>query len=190
MALCRSCAACGRGWGERFHAPAWAFVSMVVLRGSNCLRSSKSNGLEGRSPRDNARFVVTNLRHTAEGVHQIYRERGNSENRIRERKHALALDRTSCTRFLANQLRFLLAASAQFRPEPALAVTKRKLRIPSPYTPEAHSWEASNALLVARLPPRPQNRRHIPALASEVPGRTGCTRTLNRRPHLYGRVHA
>lgn len=68
--------------------------------------------LDGRSPRDNARFVVTNLRHSPETVYQIYRERGDSENRIKELKGDLAMDRTSCTRFLANQLRVLLTAAA------------------------------------------------------------------------------
>lgn len=67
---------------------------------------------EGRSPRDNARFVVTNLRHSPENVYQLYRERGDSENRIKELKHDLEIDRTSCTRFLANQLRVLLTAAA------------------------------------------------------------------------------
>ena len=61
---------------------------------------------------DNARFVVTNLRQSPAGVYQIYRERGDAENRIKELKHDLALDRTSCTRFLANQLRVLLTAAA------------------------------------------------------------------------------
>ena len=68
--------------------------------------------LEDRSPRDNARFVVTNLRHSPAGVYQIYRARGDAENRIKELKHDLAMDRTSCTRFLANQLRVLLTAAA------------------------------------------------------------------------------
>lgn len=68
--------------------------------------------LEDRSPRDNPRFVVTNLRHSPDNVYQIYRERSDSENRIKELKHDLDLDRTSCSRFLANQLRVLLTAAA------------------------------------------------------------------------------
>jgi hypothetical protein len=68
--------------------------------------------LDDRSPRDNPRFVVTNLRHTPENVYQIYRDRGDVENRIKELKNDLALDRTSCHRFLANQLRVLLTAAA------------------------------------------------------------------------------
>lgn len=59
-----------------------------------------SERLEGRSPCDNARFVVTNLRHTAEEAHQIYRERGDSEIQIKELEHDLAMGRPSCTRFL------------------------------------------------------------------------------------------
>jgi len=68
--------------------------------------------LEDRSPRDNARFVVTNLRHSPANVYQLYRDRGDSENRIKELKNDLEMDRTSCTRFLANQLRVLLTAAA------------------------------------------------------------------------------
>jgi len=68
--------------------------------------------LEGRKPRDNARFVVTNLRHTPENVYRIYRQRGDSENRIKELKQDLEIGRTSCTRFLANQFRVLLTAAA------------------------------------------------------------------------------
>ena len=38
--------------------------------------------------------------------------RGEIENRIKELHHGLSFDRTSCTRFLANQLRVLRTASA------------------------------------------------------------------------------
>lgn len=68
--------------------------------------------LAGREPRDNARFVVTNLRSGAERVYEIYRMRGESENRIKELKLGLLLDRTSCTNFRANQLRVLMTAAA------------------------------------------------------------------------------
>jgi hypothetical protein len=64
------------------------------------------------APRDNARFVVTNLQDSPEIVYQIYRGRGDSENRIKELKNDLEMDRTSCTRFLANQFRVLLTAAA------------------------------------------------------------------------------
>jgi hypothetical protein len=67
----------------------------------------------GRDLRDNPRFLVTNLRHTPETVYaDLHAARGDSENRIKELDHALALGRTSCTRFWANQLRVLLRAAA------------------------------------------------------------------------------
>jgi hypothetical protein len=66
----------------------------------------------GRAPRDNLRFVVTNLRQSPERVYGIYTARGDPENRIKELKNDLAMDRTSCSRFRANQLRVLLTAAA------------------------------------------------------------------------------
>ena len=68
--------------------------------------------LEGREPKDNERFVVTNLPYTPKRVYAIYTDRGDSENRIKELKNDLAIDRTSCSRFLANQFRVLLTAAA------------------------------------------------------------------------------
>ena len=67
---------------------------------------------EGKPAKDNARFVVTNLRHAPERVWEIYCRRGDSENRIKELKNDLEIDRTSCTSFLANQLRVLMTATA------------------------------------------------------------------------------
>jgi DDE family transposase len=67
----------------------------------------------GREPRDNPRFVVTNLRQTPEWIYtHVYCARGDSENRFKELKHALAFGRTSCTRFWPNQLRITLTAAA------------------------------------------------------------------------------
>lgn len=67
---------------------------------------------EGKAVRDNARFVVTNLRHKPERAWEIYCQRGDSENRIKELKRDLEIDRTSCTRFLPNQVRVLLTSVA------------------------------------------------------------------------------
>ena len=66
----------------------------------------------GRPPRDNLRFVVTNLPHRPESIYEIYRQRGDDENRIKELHYGLELDRTSCHRFVANQLRVLMTAAA------------------------------------------------------------------------------
>ena len=67
---------------------------------------------EGKPAKDNARFVVTNLRHASKRVWEIYCRRGDSENRIKELKNDLEIDRTSCTSFLANQTRVLMTAVA------------------------------------------------------------------------------
>jgi Transposase DDE domain group 1 len=67
----------------------------------------------GREPRDNPRFVITNLRQTPEWIYtHVYCARGDRENRFKELKHALAFGRTSCTRFWANQWRITLTAAA------------------------------------------------------------------------------
>ncbi len=67
----------------------------------------------GRELRDNPRIVITNLRHGPERLYaEIYCARGDSENRLKELHHDLALGRTSCSRFWANQLRVTLAAAA------------------------------------------------------------------------------
>lgn len=67
---------------------------------------------EGKSPRRNTRFLVTNLRHKPENLWAIYCKRGDSENRIKELKRDLEIDRTSCTSYIANQFRVLLTATA------------------------------------------------------------------------------
>ena len=67
----------------------------------------------GREPKDNPRFVVTNLAHSPRHLYEaIYCARGDIENRIKELHHGLEIDRTSCSRFLANQLRGLLTGAA------------------------------------------------------------------------------
>ena len=65
-----------------------------------------------REPKNNMRFVVTNLKMTPQNVYKFYCQRGDAENRIKELKNDLAMDRTSCSRFLANQFRVLLTAAA------------------------------------------------------------------------------
>jgi len=67
----------------------------------------------GRPPKDNPRFLVTNLRQGPQWVYeQIYCHRGEIENRIKELQLGLQIDRTSCSRFLANQFRVLLTVAA------------------------------------------------------------------------------
>ena len=66
----------------------------------------------GRDPKNNPRFVITNLPDPPEAVYQVYRERGDMENRLKELHHGLEMDRTSCHRFTANQFRVLLTAAS------------------------------------------------------------------------------
>jgi Transposase DDE domain group 1 len=68
---------------------------------------------EGRQPKDNARYVVTNLKGSPRHLYKrVYCMRAEIENRLKELHHGLQIDRTSCTNFLANQLRVLLTAAA------------------------------------------------------------------------------
>ena len=67
----------------------------------------------GREPKMNPRFAVTNLKGAPRRLYEkVYCARANVENRIKELHHGLEIDRTSCPRFLANQLRVLLTAAA------------------------------------------------------------------------------
>ncbi len=67
---------------------------------------------DGREPRDNCRFVITNLKWTPENCYTEYVQRGDVENRFKELHYSLAFGRTSCTAFLANQFRNLLTAAS------------------------------------------------------------------------------
>ena len=66
----------------------------------------------GRELENNPRFVETNLTQKAKRVYLEYCGRGDPENRIKELKLDLAIDRTSCTNFVANQLRVTMTAEA------------------------------------------------------------------------------
>jgi hypothetical protein len=66
----------------------------------------------GRDPKNNPRFVVTNLPGDPESIYHLYCHRGNVENRLKELHHGLELDRTSCSSFVANQFRVLLTLAA------------------------------------------------------------------------------
>ena len=88
----------------RYRAKSWNRIRRVVVK-------SEVTVLPGREPRDNPRFVVTNMAGKAKELYQFYGGRGDSENRIKETKE-LDIGRTSCESFLANQLRVLITATA------------------------------------------------------------------------------
>lgn len=94
-------------YGEcRYAAGKWSHDRRVIIK-AEVVR------LDQRDPKDNARFVVTNLRQAPRWVYErVYCRRGDIENRIKELKYGLEIDRTSCSRFLANQFRILLTAAA------------------------------------------------------------------------------
>lgn len=100
-------AATAHVYGEtRYAAQTWTAERRVLIK-------AEVVHLAGRDPRDNARFVITNLRQTPRWIYeQVYCQRGEIENRIKELHHGLEIDRTSCSRFWANQLRVLLTAAA------------------------------------------------------------------------------
>ena len=96
-----------RRFGEfRYRSGSWERERRVVVKAEVVSHF-------GREPKDNPRFVVTNLPDAPQRLYErAYCGRGDAENRIKELKHGLEIDRTSCTSFLANQFRVLLAAAA------------------------------------------------------------------------------
>ena len=94
-------------FGEcRYAAGSWKRERRVIIKADIALHP-------GREPKDNPRFIVTNLKTTPKFIYQkIYCARGDIENRIKELKHGLEIDRTSCTSFKANQFRVLMTAAA------------------------------------------------------------------------------
>ena len=65
-----------------------------------------------RELKANRRFVVTNLRLAPKKAWDLYCQRGDVENRIKELHEGLEIDRTSCSSFLANHFRVLETAAA------------------------------------------------------------------------------
>jgi hypothetical protein len=89
----------------RYAAKSWKRERRVIFK-------AEVVSSEGKQPRDNPRFVVTNMKQSAQWIYEeVYCQRGDVENRIKELK-ALDVDRTSCTSFWVNQLRVLMAAVA------------------------------------------------------------------------------
>lgn len=90
----------------QYAARSWAGARRVIIK-------AEVVHLDGREPRDNPRFVITNLRQSPRWIYEhVYCGRGEIENRLKELHHGLDIDRTSCSRFWANQLRVLLTAAA------------------------------------------------------------------------------
>ena len=96
-----------RRYGEfRYRARSWPHPRRVIVK-------AEVTTHYGRPPKDNPRFVITNLKTPPRHVYEtLYCARGDVENRLKELKQGLEIDRTSCTRFMANQFRVLMTAAA------------------------------------------------------------------------------
>jgi hypothetical protein len=90
----------------QYQTRSWPHARRVIIKG-------EVTRYPGREPRDNPRYVITNIPADPQVVyHRIYAQRGDVENRLKELHHGIAFDRLSCKRFLANQARLLLHAAA------------------------------------------------------------------------------
>jgi hypothetical protein len=89
----------------RYAAGTWEQERRIIIKAEVVRAADKA-------PKDNPRFVITNMKQTPQWLYeQVYCQRGEIENRIKE-LHAMEIDRTSCSRFWANQFRVLLTAAA------------------------------------------------------------------------------
>jgi hypothetical protein len=93
-------------FGEtQYAAKSWARRRRVIIK-AEVVRHP------GRAPKNNPRFVVTNLTAPPRAIYELYCQRGDVENRLKELHHGLEMDRTSCSKFRANQFRVLLTLAA------------------------------------------------------------------------------
>jgi hypothetical protein len=91
-----------RLFGEiRYAALTWDRKRRVIVKAEHTEQGS------------NPRYVVTNLFGDSQKLYdEVYCARGEMENRIKEQQLDLYADRTSCTRWWANQFRLLLSGLA------------------------------------------------------------------------------
>ena len=139
---------------------------------------AKAEHLPGKA---NPRFVVTSLPDTfsARTVYErVYCPRGNMENTIKEQQLDLFSDRTSASRFAANQLRILFSAFASI-----LFVALRRA---------LHGTRLARAHRRNAAAQAPQDRRPRHGLGAKGQGRHGLRtpvgRRLRTRPRPIARV--
>jgi hypothetical protein len=88
-----------------YQAGSWSRRRRVVYKAEVVVHA-------GREPRDNDRYVVTNLNRRPRSVFTEFHGHHDLENRIKEMKLDLRMDKTSCAGFAANQFRVLLTLAA------------------------------------------------------------------------------
>ena len=89
----------------RYRAGSWSRSRRVVYKAEVVVHPA-------REPRDNDRYVVTNLQRGPRAVFSEFHGHHDMENRIKEMKLDLRMDKTSCERFAANQFRVLVTLAA------------------------------------------------------------------------------
>jgi hypothetical protein len=96
-----------RVYGEcRYRAKSWDRTRRVIIKAEIVYNFAAE-------AKDNPRFVVTNKSQAPKTIYRrAYCARGEIENRIKELQLGMEIDRTSCTRFQANQFRVLLTVAA------------------------------------------------------------------------------
>jgi len=96
-----------RVYGEcRYRAGSWDRPRRVIIK------AEIVHNFAGDA-KDNPRFVVTNKCQAPKTIYRrAYCSRGEIENRIKELQLGMEIDRTSCSRFQANQFRVLLTVAA------------------------------------------------------------------------------
>ncbi|MEM7476707.1 MAG: IS1380 family transposase [Planctomycetota bacterium] len=129
---------CACAYGEaRYRARSWNRERRVIIRADVVHQP-------GRQPKDNPRFLITNIRGWPKQLYeQVYCGRCDAENRIKELKLGLHIDRTSCSRFHANQLRVLLTSAAY--------VLMQELRLRARHTDSATAQVSSLQLRLMKI---------------------------------------
>lgn len=143
-----------RLFGEtEYAAKSWDRPRRVIMKAERMIQG------------ENSRFVVTNLEGTPSSLYDnIYVQRGDMENRIKEQQLMLFADRTSCHDFLANQFRLLLSSFAYM-----LIEGFRRLALAGTEFSKAQSDTIRTKLLKVAARVRVSVRRVVIHMASSFP---------------------
>ncbi len=143
-----------RLFGEtEYAAKSWDRPRRVIMKAERMIQG------------ENSRFVVTNLEGTPSSLYDnVYVQRGDMENRIKEQQLMLFADRTSCHDFLANQFRLLLSSFAYM-----LIEGFRRLALAGTEFAKAQSDTIRTKLLKVAARVRVSVRRVVIHMASSFP---------------------
>ena len=168
-------------YGEgRYAAESWLSERRVIFK-AEVVRA------EGKEPKDNPRFLITNLKQGPRWIYeQVYCERGEIENRLKELHQGLEIDRTSCSKFWANQFRVLMTAAAY------VLMQELRLRAARTACARAQAWTLRERLLKLGAQVKVSVRRvviHLPVsfpfLNSFRSNRPGLGRLERIAPQLF-----